>query len=128
MKIDQGMTSLRLNCNLRNVKPTIVIQYHSNMCFLRHEKIVLNLKGTVPRAVLNSKRVVLNLKTGVLNLKSVVLDYLTALDSEILISRNQAVIQSCSTVHQVVVLEKCLRAAGLFLLHVKSLSSLFFQG
>ena len=96
---------------------------------------VLNLKTAVLRAVLSLKTAVLNLvaavlnlKTGVLNLKSVVLDYLTASDSEMLISRDQAVIQSCSTVHQAVVLEKCLRAVGLFLLHVKSLSSLFLQG
>lgn len=133
-----------MNCNLRNVKLTVVIQCHSNMCFLRHEKIVLNLKRAVPRAVLSLKTAVLNLeravlswkktgvlslkKTGVLSLKSAVLDYLTASDSEMLISRDQAVIQSCSPVHQVVVLEKFSRAAGLFLLLVKSLSSPFLQG
>lgn len=106
-----------MSCNLRNVKPTIGIQCHSNMCFQRHGKIVLNLT-----------RVVLNLKGLVLSLKRAVLNYLAASDSGMLISRDQAVIQSCSPVHQLVILEKRSRAASLFLLHLKSLRSLFLQG
>lgn len=113
-----------MSCNLRNVKPTIGIRCHSNTCFRRHGKIVLNLT----RVVLNLKGVVLNLKGVVLSLKRAVLNHSAASDSEMLISRDQAVIQSYSPVHQLVILEKYSRSAGLFLLRLKSLTSLFLQG